>query len=149
MIKIQKTLNMNNKIIEEFKSDITWEEKYKKLISLGKNLPAYPDEFRDEKFKVKGCQSQVWLHAKLVSSGEVHFDADSDALLVKGLIALLLNVFNDKQPKEILETSVDFVKEIGLEQNLTPSRSNGLFAMIKQIKIYAQAFALLQANKNA
>ena len=115
---------------------------------MGKNLPPYPEQFREEKFKVKGCQSQVWLHAESKTNGEIHFDADSDALLVKGLIALLLTVFNDKKPKEILETSVDFIKEIGLEQNLTPSRANGLFAMLKQIKIYAQAFELLKANKN-
>lgn len=129
--------------INEIKNTLSWEEKYKKIIAWGKQLAPYPDEFRDEKFKIKGCQSQVWLHAGHAGDGKVVFQADSDALLVKGLIAVLLNIYNQKTPEEILATSIEFVKEAGLDQHLTPSRTNGLFAMIKQIRSYAQAFYLL------
>lgn len=129
--------------IDNIKNAVSWEEKYGKIIKWGKELAPYPEEFRDEKFKVKGCQSQVWLHAERGENGIVLFKADSDALLVKGLIAVLLDVFSEKTPEGILNTSVEFVKEAGLDQHLTPSRTNGLFAMIKQIRSYAQAFYLM------
>ncbi len=129
--------------IDDIKTTVSWEEKYKKIIAWGKDLAPYPEEFRDEKFKVKGCQSQVWLHADRGANGLVLFKADSDALLVKGLISVLLNVFSEKTPEQILNTSIEFVKEAGLDQHLTPSRTNGLFAMIKQIRSYAQAFYLM------
>lgn len=129
--------------IDDIKTTASWEERYKKIISWGKNLADYPEEFRDEKFKVKGCQSQVWLHAERGAGGIVLFKADSDALLVKGLIAILLNIYSEKTPEEILNTPADFVKEAGLDQHLTPSRTNGLFAMIKQIRSYAQVFYLM------
>lgn len=129
--------------IDDIKNTVSWEEKYKKIIEWGKKLAPYPEEFRDEKFKVKGCQSQVWLHAERATNGIVMFKADSDAILVKGLISVLLNVFSEKTPEEILNTPLEFVKEAGLDQHLTPSRTNGLFAMIKQIRSYAQAFYLM------
>lgn len=119
-----------------------WEDRYKKLIELGKVLPDLPDSKKTEDFKVKGCQSQVWIHARL-DQGCVIFEADSDALLVRGLVALLLEVYSGATPTEILETPPDFVKEIGLESKLTPSRANGLVSMIKQMKYYAMAFKAL------
>lgn len=129
-------------IVSEFAGLSDWEARYKKLIDIGKALPALPITKKLEDFKVKGCQSQVWIHAS-VADGRVIFEADSDALLVRGLVALLLRVYSDATPKEILETPPDFVKEIGLESKLSPSRANGLFSMIKQMKYYAMAFQAL------
>lgn len=129
-------------VIAEFSGLADWEDRYKKLIELGKVLPELPENKKLEDFKVKGCQSQVWIHARL-EGGRVIFEADSDALLVRGLVALLLRVYSDATPKEILETHPDFVKEIGLESKLSPSRANGLFSMVKQMKYYAMAFASL------
>ena len=128
-------------IVQEFAAFSNWEDRYKKLIELGKTLPALPDEKKLDEFKVKGCQSQAWMHAKL-ENGCVVFEADSDALLVRGLVALLLRVYSGATSKEILSTAPDFVREIGLESKLSPSRANGLFAMIKQMKFYALAFDL-------
>lgn len=126
-------------IVAEFQSLTDWEDRYKKLIEIGKALPDFPDSKKLEDFKVKGCQSQVWIHARL-EDGRVVFEADSDALLVRGLVALLLRVYSNSTPAEILATPPDFVKEIGLESKLSPSRANGLFSMIKQIQFYAVAF---------
>jgi cysteine desulfuration protein SufE len=126
-------------IIREFASIADWEDRYKKLIEFGKSLPDLTDEKKQEEFKVKGCQSQVWMHARL-EDGKVVFQADSDALLVRGLVHLLLKVYSGSTPEEILNTPPDFVKEIGLESRLTPSRANGLFSMIKQMRFYALAF---------
>lgn len=126
-------------IISEFSGIADWEERYKRLIELGKKLKDLPDEKKIEDFKVKGCQSQVWIHAHM-ENGRVIFEADSDALLVRGLVALLLRVYSDATPAEILQAQPDFIKEIGLENKLSPSRANGLFSMIKQMKYYAMAF---------
>ncbi|MGZ6480491.1 MAG: SufE family protein [Bdellovibrionales bacterium] len=136
-------LDRQKKIVAEFSGLSNWEDRYKKLIELGKALPDLPDEKKLEDYKVKGCQSQVWFHAKLVD-GKVIFEADSDALLVRGLVALLLRIYSDATPDEILVTPPDFVKEIGLESKLSPSRANGLFSMIKQIKYYAMAFQAMK-----
>lgn len=126
-------------IVAEFAGLSDWEARYKKLIELGKALPELPASKKLEDFKVKGCQSQVWIHARL-DEGKVIYEADSDALLVRGLVALLLRVYSGAAPAEIIHTAPDFVKEIGLESKLSPSRANGLFSMIKQIKYYAMAF---------
>ncbi len=128
-------------IVAEFQPLDSWEERYKKIIALGKALPDLPEAKKTEDAKVKGCQSQVWLHADLVN-GKVIFSADSDALLVRGLVALLLRLYSELTPQEILTTSPDFIKEIGLESKLTPSRANGLMSMVKQIKYYGLAFSL-------
>lgn len=122
-----------------------WEDRYKKLIDLGKALPDLPDSKKTEDVKVKGCQSQVWIHARM-EQGRVIFEADSDALLVRGLVALLLDVYSGSTPTEIIETPPDFVKEIGLESKLTPSRANGLVSMIKQMKYYAMALKALEGR---
>ena len=130
-----------NEIVKEFSELATWEDRYAKLIAIGRALPPLPDEKKLEEYKVKGCQSQVWMHAML-NDGRVLFEADSDALLVKGLVALLLRFYSNAPPAEIIETPPDFVREIGLESKLSPSRANGLLSMIKQMKFYAMAFQM-------
>jgi len=134
----------NTAIAKRFPSEMSWEERYRIIIDLGKKLPPYPNEFRTSEYLVKGCQSQVWIHGTLAANGRVQFVADSDAVIVKGLIALLLELYSDATPGEILATQPQFIDEIGLAQNLTPSRSNGLVAMVRQIKYYATAFKILQ-----
>jgi cysteine desulfuration protein SufE len=132
-------IERQKQVVAEFASLSQWEDRYKKLIELGKSLPELPDAKKQDEFKVKGCQSQVWMHAR-IEDGRIHFEADSDALLVRGLVALLLRVYSDATPKEILDTPPDFIREIGLESKLSPSRANGLFSMLKQMKFYAMAF---------
>ena len=127
-------------VVAEFSRLTTWEERYQKLIALGKSLPPLKDELKTEESRVRGCQSQVWMHGSM-EDGLVHFEADSDAILVRGLVALCLRVYSDRSPAEILKTAPDFIRAIGLEQKLSPSRANGLFAMIKQMKFFAVAFA--------
>lgn len=127
------------KIVEEFSALQNWEERYKRIIERGKTLKDFPKDLYDDKYKVRGCQSQVWLHARLTPEGLVEFSADSDALIVKGLVALLLEVYSLATPSEILQASPNFLKEIGLDGQLSPSRANGLYAMVKQIFYYAQA----------
>lgn len=138
-----------DQVADEFAKLSSWEDRYKKIIALGKSLPDLPENLRTEDAKVKGCQSQVWLHAKLNDRGEIEFQGDSDALLVKGLVALLLKVYSGSTPEEILTTPPDFLKAIGFEGNLSPSRANGLFSMLKQIRYYAAAFGLLTKQNQA
>lgn len=135
-------MNINDaqeQIVKEFEDIQDWEEKYAYIIKLGKALSEYPEEYREEKFKVSGCQSQVWIHAG-VKDGNVHFDADSDAMIVKGLIAILLRVYSGHKPSEIIGASPDFLKKIGIDNHLSPTRKNGLSAMLKQIQMYALAY---------
>ncbi len=142
----ETVIERQKKIVEEFYQLADWEDKYKRIIELGKKLPLFPEEFKTEQLKVKGCQSQVWLKAELQTSGEVVFTGDSDALLVKGLLALILKVFSVSQPQEILEAPMVFLQELGLDSHLSPSRSNGVFSMIKQIRLYAKAFLMMQKS---
>lgn len=128
-------------VIADFQKTPDWESRYKLLISMGKALPDLPDSKRTEESKVKGCQSQVWLHAHRNSEGKIIFEGDSDAMLVKGLVALLLKIYSGSTPQEILTTPPEFLKAIGFEGNLSPSRANGLFSMLKQIRYFAMAFA--------
>lgn len=120
-----------------------WEDRYKELITLGKSLDTYPEDKREEKFKIKGCQSQVWLYPEF-KNGKVYFHADSDALLVKGIVGLLVNVYSDATPEEIINTKPDFLKEVGITEHLSMNRSNGLAAMMKQIQMYALVFKSTQ-----
>lgn len=119
-----------------------WEDRYRELIHLGRELAPYPEEKREEKYKVKGCQSQVWLFPEF-KNGRVYFYADSDAILVKGIIGLLVKVYSDATPDEILSTKPDFLKEVGITEHLSMNRSNGLAAMMKQIQMYALVFKSL------
>lgn len=129
-------------IVAEFNAFPDWESKYKHLIELGKALPPMPQELRTDANKVRGCQSQVWLHAK-PENGKVVFQADSDAAIVKGLVALLIRVYSDETPEVILSTPPDFIQNLGLSANLSQARANGLVSMVKQIKYYALAFQTL------
>lgn len=121
------------KLIEEWSPLTNWEDRYKKLIQMGKALPAMPDELKTEDTKVRGCQSQVWIKSEKKEDGKIYYQGDSDAILVKGLVALVLHIYSGATPAEILKTPPDFVKALGFETNLTPSRTNGLYAMIKRI----------------
>lgn len=136
-------LERQEKLVQEFQPLADWEARYKKLIEIGRALPELPPEKKLEDFKVKGCQSQVWLHARL-EGDKVIFEGDSDALLVRGLVAMLLRIYSGSTVSEILSTPPDFVKDIGLESKLSPSRANGLYSMIRQIKYYALAFQSMQ-----
>ena len=126
-------------IINDFAFFSDWDDKYAHIIELGKDLPLIDASLKTEENIVRGCQSRVWLHAEL-SDGKVSFSADSDAIITKGLIALLIAVFNGHAPEEILQADMEFIKEIGLHEHLSPTRSNGLAAMLKQMKLYALAF---------
>ena len=126
-------------IIEEFSVFDEWLDTYDYLIELSDTLPAIADEHRTDNYVIKGCQSRVWVDARL-EDGKVYFAADSDAIITKGIIALLIRVMNGRTPQEILDLELYFIDAIGLGENLSPTRSNGLVAMIKQMKMYALAF---------
>ena len=125
-------------IIEEFSFYEEWMEKYEYLISLGKDLPLIDEQYKKEEYLIKGCQSRVWLHAAY-KDGLVLFTADSDAIITKGLVALMVEVLSGHSPKEIAETDIYFIDKIGLKSHLSPTRANGLLSMLKQMKMYAVA----------
>lgn len=129
-------------IVKEFEALGGWEDRYKHIIKIGKDLPKLDENLYDEKFLVKGCQSQVWLHASLNEQGEMLIQADSDAMIVKGLVSLLVRTYSGLKPKEVLESPPTFIKDLGMQDHLSPSRANGFLSMVKQIMLYAQAFAL-------
>ena len=126
-------------IVDEFSVFDDWMDKYAYLIEQGKELTGLKDENRTDNNVISGCQSKVWLHAEY-EDGKIIFTADSDAVLTKGLVALVIKVFSNEKPDAIINAEPWFIKEIGLEENLSPTRSNGLNAMLKQIKFYAMAF---------
>jgi cysteine desulfuration protein SufE len=126
-------------IIAEFEVFTDWMDKYSYLIDLGKELPPVPERIKSEQTLIKGCQSKVWLDAELVD-GKIQFIADSDAIITKGIIALLIRAMSGLRPDEIMNADLYFIDRIGLHENLSPTRSNGLTSMIKQIKMYALAY---------
>jgi len=128
-------------IVEEFEMFEDWTEKYEYLIDLGRALPLIDEGLKTEEYLIKGCQSQVWLNAEL-KEGKVFYKADSDAQIPKGIVSLLVRVMSDETPEEIVHTELSFIDQIGLKEHLSPTRSNGLVSMIKQMKIYALAFQL-------
>lgn len=128
-----------DEFIEEFTAFDDWMDRYGLLIEIGNQLPPMPDELKTPDRLIEGCQSRVWLDARM-DNGKVHFTADSDAMIVKGIISLLLKVLSDRTPDEILSDDLYFIDRIGLGEHLSPTRSNGLRAMVKQIKMYALAF---------
>lgn len=128
-----------DRLRNQFQSVSDWEARYRMLIELGRSLPSYPDSLRSEELKVKGCTSQVWLHAHRTQSGGIEFQADSDSSLVKGLVAMLIQVYSGSSPDEILSLKPEFLKELGFDTALTPSRANGLYSMVRQIYLYAHA----------
>lgn len=127
-------------IIEEFALFEDWMQKYEHIIELGKELPLIDPQHKDEDHLIKGCQSRVWLNAEKGDSGTVSFTADSDAIITKGMIALMIRVLDGQPAKDIAEADLHFVKDIGLHEHLSPTRSNGLVSMIKQMKFYGIAF---------
>jgi cysteine desulfuration protein SufE len=136
--------NIQEQIIEEFSIFDEWLDKYDYLIELSDTLPAIAPEHRTEQYVIKGCQSRVWVDAKL-EDGKMMYSADSDAIITKGIIALLIRVMNGRSPQEIVDLDLYFIDAIGLGENLSPTRSNGLVAMIKQMKMYALALNSRQA----
>lgn len=129
--------------IEEIKKDFAtadWERKYEKIIEYGKAWPGLDDALKTEDLKVKGCQSQVWIQAEPGPDKTVVFRGDSDAIIVKGLVAIVLKIYSGETPETILRTEPDFLRDMGFDSGLSPSRTNGLYSMIKQIKYYAMAF---------
>lgn len=134
------TLNeVQDKIIDDFSLFDDWMDKYQQLIELGKDLPPIDEKKRTESYLIKGCQSKVWLDAELIE-GRIYFTADSDAIITKGIVALLIQVLNKRTPKEILAADLYFIDRIGLKENLSPTRSNGLVAMVKQMRLFAIAY---------
>ena len=127
-------------IVADFSGLDDWMDRYGMIIDLGNTLPPISEELKTPDRLIEGCQSRVWLDAKLSGDGRVEFTADSDAIIVKGIIALLIDVLNGHTPQEILDADLHFIADIGLAENLSPTRSNGLRAMLKQMKMYALAF---------
>jgi cysteine desulfuration protein SufE len=126
-------------IIEEFEMFDDWMQKYEHLIELGKSMPVIKEEYKTEDKIIKGCQSRVWLHSEL-RNGKVIYTADSDAIITKGMVALMIRVLSGHTPDEIMNAKLDFVEKVGLTQHLSPTRSNGLLSMIKQMKMDALAY---------
>lgn len=133
---------IQDEVIEEFADFDDWMDRYQLLIDMGSSQPPLDEKYKKEQNLIDGCQSRVWLQADLVD-GLVHFQAESDALIVKGIVALLVRVLNDHTPQEILDADLYFIERIGLREHLSPTRSNGLLAMLKQMKMYALAFKTL------
>lgn len=134
---------IQEEIVAEFSMFDDWDDRFQYVIDLGKGLPLIDPQFKLEENTIKGCQSKVWLHGEL-AEGKVVFTADSDAIITKGIIAILIRTFSNQTPSEILAADTKYIDEIGLKDQLSPTRANGLVSMIKQIKMYALAFS----NKN-
>jgi len=129
-----------DEIIEEFQDFDDWMDRYQLLIDLGNSQEPLDEKYKTESNLIDGCQSRVWLQADLTPEGLIHFQAESDALIVKGIVSLLIRVFDNQAPQDILDADLYFIDRIGLREHLSPTRSNGLVAMIKQIKMYALAY---------
>ena len=134
------TINeLQDQVIDEFSELGEWMDKYNYLIELGNDLPAIDPKYRTNEYLINGCQSRVWLHAELVD-GKLQYLADSDAIITKGIIAILIRAFSGQSPADILAAKTDFIDEIGLKEHLSPTRANGLVSMIRQLKMYALAY---------
>jgi cysteine desulfuration protein SufE len=131
---------IQDEIIEDFDLFDNWDDKYAYIIELGKKLAPLADEFKIEANKIKGCQSQVWLHPHLNEENKVIFEADSDAVIVKGLVSMLIKVLSNQKPEDIAQCELYFIDKIGMKQHLSMTRANGLASMIKQMKMYALAY---------
>jgi len=132
--------NIQQNLIEDFSFFEDWTQKYEYMIELSKSLDKMDDSLKNDNNLIKGCQSKVWLNAEL-KNGKINFQADSEAIITKGIIAILLMVFNNKKPDQIIKSDVSFIEKIGLKEHLSPNRANGLYSMIKQIKYYAIAYS--------
>ena len=141
-----KTINeIQEEIIEEFSGFEDWMDKYSLIMDMASSLEPLDEEYKNDSNLIEGCQSRVWLQADYVD-GNIIFKGDSDALIVKGIVAMLINTLSGHSPKEILESDLFFIEEIGLKENLSPTRSNGLASMVKQMKLYALAFETKNNN---
>ena len=136
---------LQQEVIEEFSGLDDWMDKYQLLIDIGSEQEPLPEQYKTPQNLIDGCQSRVWLQADYID-GLVHFQAESDALIVKGIVTLLIRVLSDHTPDEILEADLHFIHDIGLTEHLSPTRSNGLLAMLKQMKLYAMAFKASSSN---
>jgi len=135
-----KIKEIQDEIVDEFSMFDDWDERFQYVIDLGKSLPLIDEKYKTEENTIKGCQSKVWLHAE-EQDDKIVFTADSDAIITKGIIAVLIRAFSNQKAAEILEANTAFIDEIGLKEHLSPTRANGLVSMIKQIKMYALAFS--------
>jgi len=131
---------IENSLVEDFNTFTEWSDKYEYIIDLGKNLTLIPEQFKIDEFKVKGCQSQVWLKPEY-KDGKIFFYADSDAIITKGLIALLVKVLSGQKPEDIVNSKLNFLDKIGMKEHLSPTRSNGLSSMINYMKKYAEVYS--------
>ena len=130
---------IQDEIIDEFSAFDDWMDKYQILIDMGNSLPPFEEKYRIDQNRIEGCQSRVWLHAEY-RDGHIYFSADSDAIIVKGIISLLMKVLSGRTPDEILASDLHFIDAIGLKEHLSPTRSNGLLSMVKQMRLYALAY---------
>ena len=130
---------IQQEIVEEFEMFDDWMQRYEYMIELGKSLPLIDEKYKTDEYIIKGCQSKVWVHADL-KDDKIEFTADSDAIITKGIIAILIRSFSGQPPQEILDADTSFIDKIGLKEHLSPTRANGLVSMIKQIKLYAIAY---------
>ena len=137
---------IQQEVIEEFDGFDDWMDKYQMLIDLGSEQEPLPEQYKVESNLIDGCQSRVWLQADLTPEGTIHFQAESDALIVKGIVTLLIRVLDNQTPDDILNADLHFIEDIGLKEHLSPTRSNGLLAMMKQMKMYAIAFKAKQGK---
>ncbi|MFW5886168.1 MAG: SufE family protein [Bacteroidota bacterium] len=137
---------VQDEIIEEFSLHEDWMDKYNYLIEISKDLPILDEKSRNPQNIIEGCQSRVWLKADY-KEGKIYFTADSDAIITKGIVSLLIRVLSARTPKEIMNSELYFIDKIGLRQNLSPTRSNGLLAMVKQMKLYAIAYDAKEKSK--
>lgn len=137
-----------DEIIEEFSGLDDWMDRYGMIIDMGNSLPPIDEKFKTPEHLIEGCQSRVWVNAELSPEGNVIFTADSDAIIVKGIISMLVDVLSDHTPQEILDADLYFIDQVGLSEHLSPTRSNGLLAMVKQMRLYAMAFKALQEKNN-
>lgn len=131
--------NIQENIIDEFSMFDDWMQRYEYMIELGKSLPLIEEQYKTDDNLIKGCQSRVWVHAEL-DEDKLVFTADSDAIITKGIIAILVRAFSNQKPQDIIDADVEFIDEIGLKEHLSPTRANGLVSMIKQLKLYAVAY---------
>lgn len=138
-----------DEIIEEFSGLDDWMDRYGMIIDMGNSLPPIDEKYKTPEHLIEGCQSRVWVNAELSPEGKVIFTADSDAIIVKGIISMLVDVLSDHTPQEILDADLYFIDRVGLSEHLSPTRSNGLLAMVKQMRLYAMAFKALQEKGRA
>lgn len=139
--------DIQDEIIEEFSGLTDWMDRYAYIIDMGNSLPSFPETDKTPANLIEGCQSRVWITAHLSQDGKIEYEADSDALIVKGIISLLLRVLSNHTPREILDADLYFIDKIGLSEHLSPTRSNGLVAMVKQMRLYAKAFIAIEEAK--